>query len=185
MLQYRVKTPPTVWPITVEQAKTHMKISGSDEDALILSYIKAATAYAESSTGMAFTMRTIELYRRSVPSSRYFETAPSPVSALVSVSYTDSTGSPNTMDVADLKFINIHMPSHIWLKYGKSWPVGGCDYVFEYTAGVTDLDLIPQEAVQAIYLMVGHFMENREDSVKRLPSAVDNLLNIIRIRQVR
>jgi len=45
--------PPTVDPVSLAEAKLHLRVDGDEEDTLIASMIRAATEYAEGFTGRA------------------------------------------------------------------------------------------------------------------------------------
>jgi len=47
-------SPPAVEPVTLDEAKAHLKVDTTDDDALIATLISAARAKAEWHTGRAF-----------------------------------------------------------------------------------------------------------------------------------
>ena len=62
MMKSKVTSEPAVEPITLAEVKSHLNISGSDDDTLITEYIKAARQLAEDYTGLKFITQTLEGY---------------------------------------------------------------------------------------------------------------------------
>lgn len=63
-------TPPAADPVSLAEAKEHLRVSGTDQDSRITAFIKAATASAENETNRAFVTRTLRLYLQSFPTHR-------------------------------------------------------------------------------------------------------------------
>ena len=58
-MSYIVTAQPTVEPITLDEAKLHLRIDDDIEDSILLDYMRAARTHAERFTGLAFTEQTI------------------------------------------------------------------------------------------------------------------------------
>ena len=58
-MSFIITVQPTVEPITLAEAKMHLRVDSDFEDALIQDYIKAARAHVERFTGLSFTVQTI------------------------------------------------------------------------------------------------------------------------------
>jgi uncharacterized phiE125 gp8 family phage protein len=56
-------TPPALEPVTLDEAKAHLKVDTADDDALITALIAAARARAEWHTGRAFVTQGWTLWR--------------------------------------------------------------------------------------------------------------------------
>src|SRR5690606_21484226 len=93
---------PAVLPVTVLEAKEHLNITHSDQDALIGSYVRAAVARVETYTGLGLLQQTWQqtfpafaspmlLYRRPLLA---IGTPP----AAVQVTFLDSSGATQTLD---------------------------------------------------------------------------------------
>ncbi len=66
-MHLHLKTAPTVEPVTLDEAKLHLKIDGADDNALITSLIIAARDLAERETSRVFITQTWHLYRDDSP----------------------------------------------------------------------------------------------------------------------
>lgn len=61
MRSLRVITAATVEPVTIEEAKLHLRVDGDSEDTLITALIGAARDYCERFTGLALADQELEL----------------------------------------------------------------------------------------------------------------------------
>jgi uncharacterized phiE125 gp8 family phage protein len=60
MRSLRVLTAATVEPVTLEEAKLHLRVDTDAEDTMIQSFISAARDYCERETGIALASQTLE-----------------------------------------------------------------------------------------------------------------------------
>lgn len=90
-------TQPTVEPVSVEEAKAHIRQTEDDDDLLVASYVSAARERVENYCNRPFTSATFAiLYDGSVPASGVL-TLPLPaITAISSVSYRDSDDETQT-----------------------------------------------------------------------------------------
>jgi uncharacterized phiE125 gp8 family phage protein len=171
----KVVTPPTVEPVTLEEAKSHLRVDFTDDDAYIQGLISAARGYAEGVQKRSLAPQTLELTIDSFPSKISLQRGP--VRSVGSVKYTTRDGNSNTIASTDYMLSAagdviplVNWPSDLLL------PADGVQV--QYAAGYTE---IPATTKQAILLMIGHWYENREAVVigqapSELPLAVNSLL---------
>lgn len=116
-----LNTAPTVYPVTIEEAKEQRVIEHNDDDVLIGSFIAAATEYAETYTGLDFVQRTWD-YKIS-DFSGPIELPVNPVQS-ISITYTDKDSSPEVQTVStDVYELDTGVyPPVVRLKYGQNWP---------------------------------------------------------------
>jgi hypothetical protein len=71
-LRLTIVVKPTAFPVTMDEARAHMRIDSDDaaEDAIISANINAATAYAEKWLGLALITRTFDLFLDQWPTRR-------------------------------------------------------------------------------------------------------------------
>lgn len=119
----RVVTPPTVEPITLEEAKEHLRFDtslGTYQDGLISALITAMRQYAENSTRRALVQQTLEY------SCDYFPhefVLPNPNLLLVDhVRYLDYNGTLQTVDPSIYQVDYSSVPGRIKPSYGEVWP---------------------------------------------------------------
>lgn len=175
-------------PITLDDAKDHLRVDGTDEDALIMAYIKAARRQCELVARRAMVTQSWELALEAWPAGCYIQLPYPPVQSVTSLTYVDSTGVASVMSSADYVVDTYRQPGRLVLGYGKSWPSvtlrPGPSIVVRYVAGYGAPKDVPETYKQALKLLVGHFYENREAVVLQTglvqgavtPMAVDALL---------
>lgn len=156
-----VKTESSVEPVTLNDAKLHLRVDYDDDDALIAPMIKAARGYCETWTGRTFIEKALELSLDIFPFENYVRLPGQPVTAISSMKYTDSDGVEHSMSVGTDYLVDID-GGRVVLPYGGSWPSATLYPVnpvkVDYAAGGS----VPEAVVQAIKLLIGHWYENRE-----------------------
>lgn len=176
-------TPAASLPVSVAEAKTHLRIDHSEDDVLIESMIEAATGHLDGPNGILgrglITQVWSETFERFAPE---LPLRVGPVSSISGVTYTDDDGQPQAAPGARLV---THMGS-AWAvpAVGEAWPSGRTVSV-EYTVGS---DTAPAPIKAAILLHVGALYEHREsiavDVPKVVPMAYEALITPYRRRLV-
>lgn len=188
---YKVTTQPATEPITLTDVKNHLKIDYTDDDDLLAVIIQAVREFVESYTGRALMTKTVQEYFDMFPCST--DTNPrggieirfAPLQSLTFVKYKDSDGTEQTLTVnTDYTLDNISEPPRIFPSYGKSWPTTRDEpnaVWIEYVGGYSAASDVPAVIKQCILLMIAKMYEQREDSVKNLPTHAEYLLKSVRI----
>lgn len=187
-LAAQIVTAPTEEPITLDEAKDHLRVDGTDEDALIMGLIKAARVQCELHSRRRFVTQTWELGLECWPADAIVLPGP-PLQGVTWLKYTDSAGVQATMSSGDYVVDTLSEPGRLLLGYGKCWPMvtlqAGPAIRVRYVAGYGTPYVVPETYKQAIKLLVGHYYENREAVVLspgltaaqgQVPMAVDALL---------
>jgi len=173
-------TGPTTEPVTMEEAKQHLRVDVSDDDGLIAGYVLAARRYIESQTGPLMQQTWDYTVDREWPmvGGFYAIRLPfSPCSSVTSVSYVDTAGASQTLSAGLYQTVlNVPIP-YIAKAYNQSWPA-----IRDVPAAITvravygygaSPGAVPDPLRQAILLMVGRFYEHREEVVVgAIPSSV-------------
>ena len=161
-------------PITLEDAKTYLKVSGGAEDGLIQGLISAARSHAESYTSIAIRPQTIMATFEGYRDELYLN---GPVVSIQSVTIRDSSGAETTVPAADYFFNGDALPAKLFLRHAA---LGAVAYVtVTYEAGHTDR-VLPEAIVNAMYHMIDDWYSNREDGVRRFPTVSRRLLDLER-----
>lgn len=169
-------------PVTVVEAKAHLRVEAATDDMLISSLIKAAVEYVENFTRRALLTSTWELSLDSW--TEVFLLPKAPLQSVTSLTYKDSSGTLHTL----LEDTNYHVD--ITSEPGRivpvtNWPTDALHPVgaitIRFIAGYPTASTVPQTFKQAILLLVGHWYENREAAVvgtiaTKVPFAVEALL---------
>ena len=193
---FKVTTPPASEPLTLAEAKAHLKVDFTDDDTLITSLIAAARDYAEQLTGRALLTQTITqtldafpiiTFRNPYGAIRLFK---SPLQTLKTVKYYDTDNAltilyNNTAPppiIPDTLIVNtIAEPAAIYPAVETTYPdiTARPDAIeLVYVAGWTSASLVPPAIRQAMLLMIGEMYERRENFVKQLPTAAEHLLRM-------
>lgn len=113
-------TPPATEPVTLAEARLHLKVDSTDDDTLISALITAMREQAEHRTGRAFITQTLELVLDAFPAD--IELPRPPALAITSVKYYDTNGTQQTMDAALYSLDSNSEPAWLVPAYGESWP---------------------------------------------------------------
>ncbi len=213
-LALKLLAPPTQEPLSLEEAKRHLRVDSSDENTLILGYIAAARDYAERFTGRQFLTATWALGLGTWPcatgwrstqgglwlprpplqtlTGTYVDLAGDPQP--LGITYVDSDGATQTLATTVYGVDTLTEPGRVYLKSGQSWPnLYDQPYAVQvtYKAGwLTVPQLYHRHASlrSALLLLVGHLYENREASAEKtlseIPLGVESLLWMNRLLEV-
>jgi uncharacterized phiE125 gp8 family phage protein len=164
-------TAPAVEPVTLAEAKAHLYVTHSDDDALIGAYIAAAREDAEHRLQRALVNQTWELALDAFQD--VIELTMAPLSSVTSIKYTDSAGVEQTLSTAAYSVDTAAEPGAVVPAYGLAWPATRDQrnavrvrYVSGYGADAT---LVPASIKAWIKLRVGALYENRESAVSGQP----------------
>lgn len=161
----KIVVAPTEEPLTLAEAKLHLRVTSTNEDALITSLIQAARERCEDVTMRSLVTRTVDAYLDAWPESGVVNLPYPPVASIVSVKYTDSTGTQNTMNALDYYLAQGY--GRLALGYGKTWPVAELQpveaIVVRYTAGYGAASAVPAWVKHAMRLLIAHWYIHREE----------------------
>ncbi len=165
-------------PVTLSEAKAHLRVTASDEDALITALITAARTTCENEIRRSLITQTWELTLDQFPDA--IELPYPPIIGITSVEYIDATsGTETTLSSASYTLDAKSEPGWLVPAYGYNWPSTRDEInavTVTYTAGYGNAAAVPEAIKGWIKLMVGHLCENREAvvvgaSVAKLPFA--------------
>lgn len=167
----KVKTAPTEEPVSLDEAKLHLRVDHTEEDTLIAQCIAAAARWAEDRAGVSLTTRVLQLALDAfpIPGDRGYPAILLPAPPIdeaedVTVTYVDSAGANQTLSAADYVLDAFACPATLRPAYGKSWPTARAQpnaVTVEWTAGAAQADVDPR-AKHAILMIVGDLYANRE-----------------------
>tara|TARA_R100000655_G_scaffold71369_1_gene109738 strand:+ start:7323 stop:7904 length:582 start_codon:yes stop_codon:yes gene_type:complete len=179
---FKVTTPPSIEPVTVAEAKSQLRISGSDEDTLIGNYITVARQTLEVLMRRAFITQTITLSYDTFVND--FRLPRPPAISVTSIQYVDTDGATQTLSSGNYTLDNQIEPASIVPAYNVVYPDTRSQpnavtivYTAGYGANTTD---VPESIRLAIRLLVGSYYENREatsvEKVNDLPLGIQMLI---------
>jgi len=165
--------------LTLAQAKLHLRVDNSDDDALITSIVSAATDYVERRSNRSLCARVWNAEADRFPTAgREMVIAKSPFVSVQTLSYVTTNAATITLvQDTDYRVTVANDIGRIRLPLGATqWAATAAipDAVrVTFTAGYATQALIPQGLVQAVRLMLGHLYENREAVSENAGSEVE------------
>jgi uncharacterized phiE125 gp8 family phage protein len=147
-------------PISLSDAKLHIRVDNNTEDTLILSLITSAREYCENYTGRSFADKTLEYYIDFFPAE--ISLPKKPVKSVTSIIYKDYEGAEVTL-IENTDYLVDLIQSIIVPAYGKSWPSFNAYPVnpIKITYLTGDATSVPGAVKTAMLLLIGHWYENR------------------------
>jgi uncharacterized phiE125 gp8 family phage protein len=179
-------TAPATEPVTVAEAKAHLRVDSADDDALITALIVSARQGAEHITGRALMPQTWELALDKFP--RQINLSRAPLTSITSIKYLDESGVLRTMTEGAYLLDGHSEPARMTPAYGTNWPATRCQanaVLVQFVAGYTSAAAVPQEIKSWMLLRIGMLYENRESvaagvTLSELPY-VDRLLDAYKL----
>jgi len=181
-------TAPAVEPLTQTEVKNYLRVDSdiTEDDALITALIVAARRYCETFTRRAFITQTWTMYLDRFPANRWYITLPkSPLQSVTSIKYYDIDGTLQTWSSSKYEVDSSDtIPARVSLAESETWPstrVQANSVQILFIGGYGAAAAVPDTIKSAMYLLVGHWYENREavtlaGTPKEVPMAVDALL---------
>ena len=163
----RLITEPTSEPVTLAEAKLHLRVDTIDDDARITELITSARQQAELILKRSLLPQTWEKTLDAFPSSDIELLYPS-VIAIESIKYQDLNNNQITLSAANYYLDKDSEPAWAILAYGYTWPatLGVANAVrVRYSAGYANTAAVPASIKQWIKLAVEKLYDTCKDDV--------------------
>jgi uncharacterized phiE125 gp8 family phage protein len=184
-MSLQLVSPPTVEPVTLEDAKLHLKVDTPDDDALITRLIAAARARAEWHAGRALNTQSWILWLDCWPSCGIFEIPLPPLQSVTSVTVYAPDDSPTVLDPATYQVDAASAPARLTPKSSQPAPVNLRainSIAVAFTAGYgDDATDVPAGLRAAILELIAFLYEHRGEAPAELPLDVLALLAPFRV----
>lgn len=179
---------PSIEPITLAEAKTHLRVDGTDEESRITGLIVAARIAAENMTRRAFISRVftwkLDRFLNEVTGDTTLRLPRSRVSAIGTLQYVDTSGTTQTLASSEYTLDGDTEPARLFPAFGKFWPsirdvrqAVTIPFTAGYGSAASD---VPDGIKEAMYAMIGDWFNNRGDFApprwEALPIAVRRAL---------
>ncbi|KAB2849261.1 MAG: hypothetical protein F9K44_08500 [Hyphomicrobiaceae bacterium] len=176
---------PAIEPVTLEEAKAHLRVDTDPEDTLTQSLITAARVHVEVCLGVALLSQSWLWLFDQWPKVRVAELPLRPVQSIASVKVRDANGNPVTMPASNYLLDGRGNPARLIASGPGGWPASGMaangievELVAGYGSAAAD---VPRPLRHAILLLVAHWFERREpvevgEELVTLPDMVGELL---------
>lgn len=155
-------TAATTEPVTLAEAKAHLRMIHTADDALITRQIRAAREHVELTTGVALAAATWRMTEYSFQNPFVIPFAP--VATVSAVSYMDASGARVVIAPAEYRFD----PDRVSVAPVASWPSWATAVNVDFT---TAPGLVPEALKSAILLRVQAEYESEPDDADKLRMA--------------
>lgn len=161
-----VVTAPDAEPVSLTEAKSHLRVEHDTDDDLINALIIAAREWVENYLNRAIITQTRKLTIDRFPLCP-LRLSGRPIQEISSIKYIDSDGAEGTVDSGEYYLTD---SGEVALDYGGQWPsvtLRGPESInITYVCGYGDnSSSVPQCVRQAVLLLIGTWYENREGSM--------------------
>lgn len=183
-------TAPAIEPVTLSEAKAHLRVEHTNEDALILGLIQAAREYAEVYCNRALLTQTWDLTLDYFPACGFIELPKPILQSITSITYKDTAGDTQTWATSNYIVDTKGVFGRITPAYGIVWPSTQSiinAVTVRFVAGYgDDTDSVPQSIKQGILMYVADLYDGRQSSVigvsvSPAPTTAQMLMNSERV----
>lgn len=180
--ELQVVVEPTAEPVTLAEAKAHLRVLHSTEDALIQRFLNVARAHVETLTGRAIITRQLKLVRDGFAGRMPLPRPP--LISVTSVTYLDTAGAEQTLPTSVYEVTKAELGGEITCAAGSVWPETinrrrTVAILFSAGYGVAPAS-VPEDLRNALLLLTEHYYYNRsavsDGPLSATPMAVDSLL---------
>jgi len=172
----------------LEEAKQHLRISGSDDDIILCSMIKQAREFCEDFQNKKYITQILDLVLDSFPGDNYilFKNS-SPVQSVESIKYYDTAGKEFIFDPGNYIVDRDSFVNRIMLAYCRLWPTISLQTAsgvrIRFTAGFGDNGKSVPETVK--WTMILHmrllYDDYKADERRKIQEARNSLLSMNRV----
>ena len=156
-------SPPAEEPVTLAEARAHLRLDAAEEDGLLSALVTAARTALEAETRCVFVTQYWRFTLDDWPS-RPIELPLAPVAEVTAVKVALVSGAMLTIDPAFYEVDTRGEPPRIAARRGQAWPMPATRLAgieVEFTAGYGAPAAVPQPLKQAILLLAAHWFESR------------------------
>lgn len=157
---------PAIEPLTLAEAKAHLRLDGTDEDTLIASLIITSRLHVEAALGLALITQGWSYFFDAWPPGRDVILPLRPVQTVTAVKLYGADTSVSVVPVDTYLLDGSSTPARLVRSAALTWPTpsriaNGIEVCLVAGYG-TDAASVPAPIRQAILLLVAHWYEHRE-----------------------
>ena len=117
---FKTTVEPTIEPITLEELKDRVRVTGCDDDAQLTQMLKAARQQVEADSYRRLITQTVVGYMDAFRWVREIEMRMAPIQSITSIAYTDMNGDAQTFSASNYSTDIISSPPRIVLKTNQT-----------------------------------------------------------------
>lgn len=177
---------PASEPVSLAEAKVHLRLLGSDDDQLVASLVTASRRVVEARTGLCLIAQEWMCFRDNWPGDGVIALPVAPVLGVEEIGVFGEDDSQAVIDPAHYVVDGAARPARVMLRGSRCWPrpgraVNGIGIRLLAGFGANASD-VPQPLRQAVLLLVAHFFAQRGDEAgPALPVGLSALLDPYRL----
>ncbi|MEQ1578440.1 MAG: head-tail connector protein [Hyphomicrobium sp.] len=175
---------PTLEPVTVAEAKAHLRLDGNAEDALVASLILTSRLHIEAALGFALISQSWTLFLDAWPDAALVVFPIRPVLSIGSVRVISAEGVQTVLPPSDYLLDGASLTPRL-VRTGSTWPVpgkaaNGIEIALTAGFGPAATD-VPAPIRHALMMLVTHWYEHRDPieigaSSSNIPKTISDLL---------
>lgn len=158
-----VVTGPAIDPVSLTDAKAHLRVTNNSEDAVIGGKLKAARRWCEHHCRRGFITQTLRLRFDSFP--ELIRLPYGACASITSITYVDEDGVTQTLASGRYQSDLDGMPARVGPAYGYNWPATRAQMnavAVTYVVGAATAD---DDVKAAVLMVLADLYENREASI--------------------
>lgn len=155
---------PASEPITVTEAKAHLRIDGAAEDLLVGSLILTSRLHIEAALGLALITQGWKLLLDRWPRGDIIELPLRPLQSVTAVRVVSALGAVTVLDPAAYEVDAASAPPRL-VRTGSVWTAPGkvvSGIEVDFIAGYGTASQVPAPLKQALLLLTAHWYEHRD-----------------------
>ena len=168
-------SPPALEPVSLDEAKAHLRLTGTEDDDYVAALIVAARLHVETAIRRVLIDQTWRIYRDDWPRDGFVELPVGPVRSIAEIVVYDADGEPTPLTQTAWALDAASRPARLKLlgtgpTPGR--PLNGIEIDVVAGYGASGLD-VPQPLRLAVMMLVARWFENREGaSFGVVPSSI-------------
>ena len=193
-METTLKTAPAAEPISLDEAKRHVRIDidETDHDDYLQDLIVVAREQVEMITWRKLVTQTWYAYLQDWPGGEYIELPFGKLQSVTAIKYTDVDGDETTWDSTEYIVGTDYQHGRVTLADGYTWP---SDVLYpsnpieiEFLCGYGLAVSVPPQIKHAMKMIISELFENRETSIIgtifKEVDMVNNLLSNYRLNEL-
>jgi uncharacterized phiE125 gp8 family phage protein len=163
-----VSTKASHYPITLEEAKEHLRVTDTNSDSYIQGLIAMVAEQVEAQTGRTLITTQYTWKLDGFPCEYMMYVPKPPLQSISSITYIDTDGSTDTWGSTYYSVDNTSIPARLYPAYQETWPITlnvPNAVTITYVAGSSYLGGVPEGLKHAMKFLIAHYWSNRQESV--------------------